>query len=172
MGKRKIILYIATSLDGYIARENGDIDWLFSDQDYGYTDFLKSVDTLILGNRTYKQALTFGEFPYKDKICYVFSKTIKGKNEYVTFINGDFLNFIEKLRNEEGKDIWLVGGTRTIDIFTKNNLIDEFIISIHPIILGKGIELFKQNNIESKLVLKDSVNFSSGLVQLHYELIR
>lgn len=170
MQKRKVILYIATSLDGYIARENGDIDWLFTDQDYGYTDFLKSVDTVILGNRTYKQALNFGEFPYKDKTCYVFSKTIKGENEYVTFINDSFFDFVEDLKGQDGSDIWLVGGTRTIDIFMKNNLIDELIISIHPIILGKGIELFKNDNKEMQLKLKKNMSYSSGLVQLHYEV--
>lgn len=170
MNGRKVVLYIATSLDGYIARENGEIDWLFSDQDYGYTDFLSTVDTIILGNRTYRQALTFGEFPYKDKECYVFSKTIKGSNEYVTFVNDDFVPFIEDLKKKAGKNIWLVGGTRTIDLFMKNKLIDEFIISIHPIILSKGIELFKEGNDELNLVLRESTNFSSGLVQLHYDV--
>jgi dihydrofolate reductase len=166
--KRNIILFIATSLDGYIARKDGGIDWLFTDQDYGYEQFYSRIDTVIMGRKTYEDVLTFGEFPYKGKECYVFSKTNQKNNPYVEFIHEDVLEFITKLIQQEGKDIWLVGGAGLIESFIRHNLIDEFIISIHPILLGDGIPLFLQNEYETKLTIKNCNVFDTGLVQLHY----
>jgi dihydrofolate reductase len=169
---RKVILNVSTSLDGYIARENGDIDWIFKDPDYGHTDFTKDIDIIILGNRTYRQALALGEFPYKGKRCYVFSKTIMGRTEDVIFINDKFIEFVEKLKKEEGKNIWIVGGTRTIDIFLRGNLIDEIIIAIHPVVLGSGINLFKKYEQQYNLEIINSNVFENGLVKLHYKVIK
>lgn len=81
---RKLILYIASSLDGYIARNSGGVDWLFVDQDYGYTDFIASVDTVLMGQRTYEQVLSFGEYPYQKHQGFVFSKTQK---KMITMLN-------------------------------------------------------------------------------------
>lgn len=166
--KRKIILYIAASLDGYIARKNGKIDWLFSDQDYGYTEFIQRVDTILMGRKTYEEVLTFGEYPYKDKDCYVFSHTRKGRDENVKFIDNSVVEFSKEVKSKPGSNIWLVGGTGLNDDFLRNNLIDEYIISIHPILLGDGIPLFTKQDSEIQLVLTDSRKFSSGLVQLVY----
>lgn len=167
--QRKIVLFIACSLDGYIARANGDIDWLFDDQDYGYAKFYESIDTVLVGRKTYEQASSFEEFPFKGKDCYVFSRSANNEDEIVKFVDGDIVNFTEELKSKEGKDIWLVGGAEIIEVLLSANLIDTFIISIHPILLGNGIPLFKKQEVETKLVLKNSVKFSSGLVQLHYE---
>ena len=171
--KEKIILYIATSLDGFIARKNGSVDWLSpyekSGEDYGYKEFYDSVGTVVMGNTTYKQALTFGE-SYKDKNCFVFSrKTNKNKKNNVTFVNGDVKKFVNELNLKNGKNIWLVGGASIIDEFLKLDLIDEFIISIIPILLGEGIPLFKGDNVESQLKLLNVKSYDSGLVQVHYE---
>lgn len=169
--KNKIILYIATSLDGFIARKNGDIDWLKpyenSGEDYGYKEFYDSVGTVIMGNTTYKQALSFGE-SYKGKNCFVFSKNMN-KNSNVTFVDGNVKEFVEKLNLKDNKSIWLVGGASIIDEFLKHDLIDEFIISIIPILLGDGISLFKDGNAERRLKLLNVKSFDSGLVQIHYE---
>lgn len=170
MERRKIILYVATSLDGYIARENGEIDWLLNEKDYRSTGIIESVDTIILGNRTYKQALSYDEFPYKEKNCYVFTKTIMGKNEDVTFINDNFGEFMEELRQQKGGNILLMGGTRTMELLTKDNLVNEMIVCIHPIILGSGVGLFKKYENEIKLSLLGNRAFDSGLVQLHYRI--
>ena len=144
------------------------MDWLFSDKDYGYTDFLASVDTVIMGRRTYEQVLTFGEYPYKGTQSFVFSRTRRGEDEYVTFISKDLINFIGRLKSESGKDIWLVGGSQMIQSFMSNDLIDEFIISVHPIILGDGIPLFQAPMKMRKLSFQNCRAFDTGLVQLTY----
>ncbi|BAT54780.1 bifunctional deaminase-reductase-like protein [Nostoc sp. NIES-3756] len=169
---RKIILFIASSLDGYIARESGEIDWLFTDQDYGYTEFYDQVDTLIMGNKTYQQVLSFGEYPYKDKEVFVFSKTESGKaDNNAKFVNSDWLNFIKTLRQSQGGDVWLVGGAQLIHFFLQHHFIDELILSIHPIILGSGIPLIiSDSNLGTKLELKNVKSFDTGLVQIFYSI--
>jgi dihydrofolate reductase len=173
VSNRKIVLYIATSLDGYIARDNGDIDWLSmvesQNEDYGYKDFLKSVDTVIMGRRTYDQVLTFGDFPYKDKKCYVISRTTRPKEDYVEFFNGDICKLISKIRQKDGLNIWLVGGSEIVGELLSKNLIDTYIISVLPILLGRGILLFQSDMPEIRLQLCRNVSFPSGLVQLSYE---
>lgn len=167
--KQKIILYIAESLDGFIARENGSVDWLApyenGEEDYGYNEFYNSVGTVILGNTTYQQ------FPnsYKDKACFVFSKTVTGKQGNVTFINENVEQFIEQLNPEGNKNIWLVGGADLVEEFLKYNLIDEFIITTIPVLLGKGIPLFKGNGDESQLKLVNAKTYDSGIVQVYYK---
>jgi len=172
--QRKIILYIAQSLDGYIARENGDISWLSSvdrcNEDYGYSDFIKTIDTVFMGRRTYEKILTFGvEFPHKDKNCYVLSKRRVGADENVQFINGNIVTLISKIKTQQGKDIFLDGGSEVVELFRVNDLIDEYVISIIPILLGKGIRLFSDTESENNLRLVKSEVFDSGLVQLRYE---
>jgi dihydrofolate reductase len=96
---RQVILFIASSLDGYIARTSGDVDWLFTDQDYGYTDFFANIDTLLMGRHTYEQVLSFGEYPYQGKQGFVFSRTRGGvSDENVTFISDNLASFVESLR--------------------------------------------------------------------------
>ncbi|MDF2943178.1 MAG: hypothetical protein K0S01_2036 [Herbinix sp.] len=176
MDKRKVILYIAQSLDGYIAREDNDISWLSvveqKNEDYGYGDFIKSIDTVIMGRKTYEKVLSFGiEFPHKDKKCYVLSKTHKGSDQNVQFYNDSVDELISNLRSEEGDDIFIDGGAEVVKEFRNSNLIDEYILSIIPIFLGKGIRLFKESEIENKLKLMDSKTFVTGLVQLKYERV-
>jgi dihydrofolate reductase len=165
---RKIVLFIACSLDGYIAGTDDDISWLFSDEDYGYTKFLASIDTVIMGRRTYDQVLRMGPFPYQGKDCYVFSRSVMGGDENVEFVDRSVNEFVQTLMEKEGSDIWLVGGSELIDAFMKGRLVDEFIISIHPVVLGEGISLFKSGLPRQDLVLKGNMTFSSGLVQVHY----
>ncbi|MFB2968701.1 dihydrofolate reductase family protein [Aerosakkonema sp. BLCC-F183] len=170
---RKIRLYIASSLDGYIARTSGDVDWLFTDADYGYTEFFAQVDTILMGNKTYQQVLGFGEYPYKGKQVFVFSNTLPGQkdNNNVEFVGGDLNEFVNNLRQSPGGDIWLVGGGEIIDYFFKHSLIDELILSIHPIILGDGIPLIgKDASLQTSLKLKDVKTYDSGLLQVSYDL--
>jgi dihydrofolate reductase len=170
---RKIKLFIASSLDGYIAREDGSIDWLYTDGDYGYTQFYNSVDTIIMGRRTYDKVLDFGvEYPYKDKKNYVFTQKSSGrrreKDQNVQFI-ADVIEFVKELIQSPGKDIWLVGGADIISIFLNAEMLDEIILSIHPILLGKGIPLFKNLQRQLNLKLVKSIPYENGLMQLHYK---
>lgn len=175
--QRKVVLYISQSLDGYIARENNDISWLSvverDNEDYGYDDFVKSVDTVFMGRKTYEKVLTFGmEFPHKGRTCYVLSKTLKGADENVQFFSGNIDDLITKIREQEGKDIFIDGGSEAVRVFRDNDLIDEYVISIIPILLGKGVRLFKETHTENNLKLIESKVFDSGLVQLKYARVK
>ncbi len=140
---RSVILYIASSLDGYIAKLDGEVDWLFTDQGYGYDDFFARIDPVLMGRKTYSQVLEFGEYPYSSKQGFVLTRSPTHlPDPNVTFIYQDMVPFIESLRRSPGKAIWLVGGGEVIRLFLQHDWIDEIILSIHPVILGEGIPLF------------------------------
>ncbi|MFE1744763.1 dihydrofolate reductase family protein [Coleofasciculus sp. H7-2] len=169
---RKIILFIASSLDGYIARQSGDIDWLFTDQDYGYSEFFASVDTVLMGRKTYEQVLTFGEYPYKGVKSYVFTRNpLFPADSNAEVITEDIKKFVEQLRQVDGKNIWLVGGSQLTHALMSQNLVDELILSIHPTILGEGIPLFDNRINPQSLNLTKCQTYRSGLVQLCYNVV-
>jgi len=166
---RPVILFIATSLDGYIARTDGGIDWLFTDQDYGYREFFSCVDTVVMGRKTYALSRSFGEYPYPGRAGYVFSRTRSGQqDDNVRFISTDPAEFIAGLKSKPGKHIWLIGGSELIQHFVQADLIDEYVISVHPIILGSGIPLFRAPVPTQKLIYRDCTTFDTGLVQVTY----
>lgn len=167
---RKIILYITNSLDGFIARENGDVDWLFTDQDYGYKAFTDSIDTVLMGGNTYRQVLGFGgEWPYLTKNSYVFTHDASFQsNEEVTFIHHDVIPFIKELKKKKGKDIWLIGGSQINTLLLNEGLIDEMWTFIHPVILGNGIPLFNKGSMESWFTVQNIEEFDSGLIKIVY----
>lgn len=162
---RKVILFIASSLDSFIAREDGAIDWLFHDADYNYKKFFMSIDTVMMGRKTYELSKTLAEDPYPDKKIIVFSRN--KTPEPGIEISDEPVSAVERLKEEDGLNIWLVGGSEIIDILMKHNLVDELILSVHPILLGKGMPLFKGIQ-EKKMDLIKTQEFGSGLVQLHY----
>ncbi|HIK09976.1 MAG TPA: dihydrofolate reductase [Oscillatoriaceae cyanobacterium M33_DOE_052] len=170
---KKVCLFIAASLDGYIARKNGDIDWLFTDQDYGTSDFMAGIDTVVMGRKTYEQVLGFGEYPYQGKAGFVVSQTRAGEtDDNVEFIGGDLKEFINQLRHQPGQDIWLVGGGEIIYHFLRWGLVDELILSVHPIILGDGIPLiYRDSELATVLELKNIITYDSGLVQMYYSIV-
>lgn len=166
---RKVILFIATSLDGFIARKDDSINWLFSDQDYGYKAFYDSIDTTLTGHATYKQTKTFGEFAFPGKTNYIFSRSPQPPDSHpVTFISSDIVEFVRNLKNQNGKNIWLVGGGQINTVMLNAGLIDEMIVSIHPIILGEGLPLFAGKPKETKFKVTAQKTFESGLVQITY----
>lgn len=170
---RKVVLYIAQSLDGYIARENNDISWLSiierDNEDYGYNSFIETIDTVFMGRKTYEKLLTFDiEFPHKGRKCYVLSKTLEGADENVQFFSGNIEDIITKLKEQEGKNIFIDGGSEVVRAFRDKNLIDEYVISIIPVLLGRGIRLFRETDTENKLKLVENKVYDSGLVQLKY----
>jgi len=166
----KIIVYIASSLDGYVARENGSIDWLPEITESGYDAFYKSVDTVIMGKTTYEQVLTFGEYPYKGKKSFVFSRTNQNKDENAEFVS-DVEKFVKDGFPNAGENIWLVGGAQIISSFLKQGVVDEIIISVIPVLLGKGIPLFKNIENETKLEFVKTETYGQ-LVNLHYKVLR
>lgn len=174
MHPRKLILYIATSLDGYIARPDGDIGWLSSveapPEDYGYGDFVRTVDTIIMGRKTYEKVLSFGiPWPHQGRKCYVLSASRTGKNEEVEFYGGDVGDLVAEIRKSPGADIYCDGGAAVVGALMQKDLIDRYVISIIPVLLGDGIPLFRPGRPEHAVALTHSTAYPSGLVQLHYE---
>jgi len=171
--QRKLVLLIATSLDGYIATKDDSLDWLFKvegEGDNGISEFYETVDTILMGRKTYDWIITHmtEEFPYKNKECYVFSRQENEDTEDVKFIKEDIIDFTNKLKNEEGKNIWIVGGGDLLHSFIKEKLVDEFIITIAPTIIGEGVPLFKEDEYQLELYLKGTRCFNQ-FVELHYE---
>ncbi len=173
MEDRKVIVFIAMSLDGYIAKLNGDISFLSlveqPGQDYGYSDFYETIDTVIMGRKTYDKVISFGiPFPHADKKTYVITRSFGETLENIVFYNGDINALIAKLKIENGKNIFVDGGAEIVNLLLQENQIDELIISIIPILLGDGISLFKEARSEMKLKMRNTNHFDSGLVQIHY----
>ncbi len=171
---RQVVLYIAMSLDGYIAKDQDNIDFLSKvespGEDYGYADFQNTVDTLIWGRKTYDKVLSFGiDFPHQDKKCYVLSKTRTGQDQNITYYNGPVKDLITQLKQQPGKNIYCDGGGELVYELLKDSLIDKLGISIIPHLVGTGVRLFKDGLPEQNLKFKKSITFPSGLVQLWYE---
>jgi dihydrofolate reductase len=168
---RKVVLFVATSIDGFIAGKDGNTDWLFTDGDFGYQAFYDSIDTTIMGYNTYYYIRNFAEFPYPDKRNYVFTRKERMADENpVQFVMGDVADFTRKLKAEDGKNIWLIGGGRINSILLNANLIDQMIISVHPTALGQGVKLFRDESLKNfnfRLIRHEV--FERSLVQLTYE---
>lgn len=174
---RKIKLYIAVSLNGKIAGTDGSVDWLENipnpeKTDYGYYDFYNLVDTTIQGNTTYNQVIGWGiDFPYKGKKNYVVTKKKDVVNtEFVEFITENHTEFIKKLKEEKGGDIWLIGGSKVNTLVLDAGLLDEIILFVMPIIISGGIELFDAYPQKTELKLIGTKSYSSGVVELKYKV--
>ena len=173
----RIKLYIATSLDGFIARENGSIDWLTKyennpETDYGYSEFYASIGKVLMGRKTYEQVLGFGEWPYREKKSYVFTRQkepIRRENN-VEFVSEDIGEFVRQLKRNTEEDIWLVGGSQIIKVFFEENLVQDLIVFVVPIILGSGIPLFDHIGKEIGFRTGRVERYENGLVKLEYEV--
>ncbi|MFL9836767.1 dihydrofolate reductase family protein [Flavobacterium sp. ST-75] len=173
---RKISLFIAMSLDGYIAKPNDDLSFLKlvekEGEDYGYADFMATIDTIIIGRRTYDYVLKeIGASHYDNgkRDVYVITRTERPKLGRTTFYSGNLAELIERLKSEEGKNIYCDGGAEVINELLQHDLIDELIISIIPVLLGSGTRLFKNKRPEQVLELITSNTFETGLTQLRYQ---
>lgn len=172
--KRKLLLYIAMSLDGYIATEDESLEWLINvkgEGDNGYSEFYETVDTILMGNRTYEWIMRheIGEFPYKNKECYVFTRSSIEDTEDVKFINDDVVSVTNKLRNQVGRNIWIVGGGELLQDFLKEKLVDQIIVTVAPSIIGKGIPLFNKGDYQLDLTLMGIRNFNQ-FAELRYSV--
>lgn len=169
---RKVILYLAESLDGFIAEPDGSTAWLGKlgsmAADDAYQRFYSGIDCVLMGRKTYQRALRLaGSYPYSDKESYVFSKMLHDTDDPTTVVAGNVPEFVRKLKSKKGKDIWLVGGA---DIFTellKADLVDELIITVAPVLLGDGISLVQSGIQNVNLKLTD-VEKLDQMTQLHY----
>ncbi len=175
MNNRKLILYISCSLDGYIAKPNDDLNFLNSVQkegeDYGYNDFVATVDTVIVGRKTYDWVVGQGyDFPHADKESYIITRQERPKEGNLTFYNGDLKTLVEKLKAKSGKNIFCDGGGEIVNQLLNEKLFDELILSIIPILVGNGTKLFKDERPEQELEHISSKQYESGLVQLHYKI--
>jgi len=173
---KKIILNLAVSLDGFIATIEGNVDWLndidMGDSDGGFVEFLEQVDSIIMGSSSYLTTMKLGknDWPFKGHKSYVFTKRQIEQSNYAEFIDSDVEEFIRKLKEQEGKNIWLFGGGQFIQTVRELNLVDEYFISIIPKLIGNGISLFSKTINKNTLALQ-SVNKRNDVVQLHYKVI-
>jgi dihydrofolate reductase len=174
--RRNVIVHIATSADGYIARPDGDLEWLTSrpapEGFYGMDAFMRSIDTKLLGRKTYEVSLRLGaKFDRKSRHI-VFSRQapLADAPPGVEFVNGAIGPFVSRLREQPGKDIWLMGGGDLIASFLDEHAIDEFVISVAPVFIGDGIPLIARRHRHVPLELHSVERFDDGLVQLHYRV--
>lgn len=174
---RKTILFIAMSLDGYIADINGDVKWLGGENNdnndmQSYEQFIKGIDTVIMGWKTYYQIYTelfTDQWPYKSMMSYVITHQSIENRENIHFVQDNLVDFITRLKKEEGKDIWICGGAQIVNQCLENSLIDRIHISVIPTILGNGVRLFQTQPNEIKLKLIDTLSYN-GITDLIYEL--
>ena len=170
----RTVIYIATSLDGFIARSDGDIEWLINipnpdNSDFGYSEFIAGIDGILMGRNTYEAALSFGSWPYNRPV-FVLSNILEGvppelKNK-AEIINGDLKDILQRLEARGIHNLYVDGGM-TIQSFLKEDLIDEMIITTVPILLGNGIPLF--GHLDGDLRFKcEKVEFISEYLVKHY----
>jgi len=177
----KISVFMAYSLDCFIARPDGDVAWLQSDtplpegDDAGYGDFFNSIDVLVMGRGSFEKVLTFTPFPYGDKPIRVMSKTLKEVPEHlnktVKIMNDDPQSLVNKLAEEGFKHIYLDGG-KVIQSFLRESLIDEMTLTTIPRLIGKGIPLWGELDADIHLELLNTKSWQNGMVQHHYRIIK
>ena len=167
---RKVILSLTVSVDSLIEGPKGEYDWCFTDQDYGMTAFLDRIDAIFFGRKSYELLISTGENPFSNKKMYVFSTTLKSI-EPVTLISSDIENEVKRIKKGEGKDIWLFGGARLTTTLINAGLVDELMLSVHPLLLGEGKALFQDIPHRVALELTDTRTYDTGLVQLYYKVL-
>lgn len=176
MPHRKIIVNIATSADGYVARPDGNLDWLTRRPApkgfYGLPRFSRSIDAKILGRQTFDLSVKMGASFSVDNVHYVFSRQPPPASvpAGVQFVTESIRTFAERLRNQAGKNIWMMGGGGIIGSFLDEDAIDEFIITVVPTFIGEGIPLIAPRRRDVPLRLLSLQRFPNGVAQLHYDI--
>jgi dihydrofolate reductase len=173
----KVSVYIATSLDGFIARKNGDLDWLppgkEGSEDYGYAEFMSSIDFIVMGRNTFEKVLTFGGWHYDKKVIVLTSRDLTIPPELADKVEALHLSpreLVHEMETRGAKGVYLDGGV-TIQRFLRESLVDEMTITTIPILIGEGLPLFGNLEKDVKLELVKSVSFQNGFVQSRYKVL-
>ena len=173
---RKVILAAGITIDGHIARPNGAVDYLFTTKDFSMEPFFASIDTIVMGRKTYDISLQLGGGSFGDGVVtYVLSRTLKsGERDGVIFVNKPAGQLVAEIRgrHKKGKDIWLMGGGELAREFLQADLVDEMHLGIVPIVLGEGIPLFPPEFPQRNFRLIEHNAYSKGLVELKYARVR
>lgn len=173
---RRIVLGLGISLDGYIARRDGSVDFLFMPKDYSMAPLFETCDIAIMGRKTLEAGLRLGKtdtIATPGLACYVFSRTLPpGERNGATVVNDSPKSFVQFLRKRKGKNIWHMGGGELACEFLKADLIDELYLGIVPKLLGEGLRLFPSGFPERHFRLLENKSFSQGLISLKYERLR
>lgn len=170
---RNVVLGLGISLDGYIARSDGSVDFLFMPKDYSMAPFFQTIDTAIMGRKTYEVSLAMGGNGGDSMDTYVFSRSLPaGKRKGITFLNSSPQALVADLRSRPGKDIWLMGGGELGRDFLKADLVDELYLGLVPTLIGEGISLFPPGFPQRNFELIENESFSEGLVVLRYKRSR
>jgi dihydrofolate reductase len=169
----RVTYYVAISLDGFIATVDGGVEWLAAFQsdgeDYGYTSFYESVDGLVMGSRTFEQVLGFGVWPYPGKLGWVCtSREFGGLLEGVQTTSKDPMAMLDELAERGVQNAWLIGGARLATSFHAKGKIHRFILTVMPVLLGKGIPMLEASGTIKQLELVGSTQFPNGVIQLEY----
>lgn len=172
---RKVTFRVANTLDNYIARKDGAVDWILGsvEANSAMTEFWKTIDAVVMGRKTYEPVLKSGTpFPtYPGVKNYVLSRTLKeASDKNVEIIREDAAEFIRELKTEEGKDIFVMGGGLLARPLFEANLIDEVGVNIHPVLLGSGIPLFHEMSHQIDLELIECKSFKNGCVSVTYRV--
>lgn len=175
--ERKVILGLGISLDGYIARPDGAVDFLFMPKDYGpeWTKFMRGIDTAIMGRKTYEvgKKLSGGKIDTMGLKTYVMSKTLPaGEREGLIFTRSSAKELVREIRKTPGKDIWMMGGGESARVFLDEDLIDAMYLGVIPTLIGEGIPLFPPGYPERTFTLVENKAFSRGMIALKYERAR
>ena len=177
--KRKIIAEVAISADGYIARPDGDVAWLDRPRpkgDYGMGEFVKSIDTILMGRKTYDKGIELGmkSSGFGPKIkSYVFSRNPQGSLlPGFEFVNEPVKPFVQRLRAQPGKNIWMMGGGEIVASFLDAGELDEFSLHVIPVLIGEGIPLIQPRHRLIELKLLSTMKFPDGVVHLNYSVDR
>jgi dihydrofolate reductase len=172
---REIVLAVGMSLDGYIARPNGAFDFLFMPKDYSMAPFFTTIDTGIMGRKTYDVARQTrrGSLGESRMATYVFSRTLPpGKRDGVTFTDQSASSFAKELRKKPGANIWLMGGGELAQEFLKADLIDQLYLGVLPVLLGEGIPIFPSGFQQRDFSLTEDKAYSQGVISLTYKRTR
>ena len=172
---RKVIYAVGISLDGYIARPDGSVDFLFMPKDYSMAAFFKRIDVAVMGRKTYEVGMKLGggKISSPGMACYVFSKTLPSDSPGgVTVVREAPKAFLEGMQKKKGKDIWLMGGGELTRVFLGDDLVDELYLGIVPTLIGEGIPAFPAGFPQRDFKLLESKTYSKGLIASSYELVR
>jgi len=167
---RSVIVQVATSADGYIARPDGDVKWLDRPSppgDYGMREFYRTIDTVLMGRKTWEIGIKLGQSHFAKKKNYVFSRTAR-EAEHIEIVTEEPAAFVRRLREQPGKDIWLVGGGELIATLIDGGEVDRFLIHVIPVLIGEGIPLIAPRRREIELAMQGTKTYPDGVVLLDY----